>query len=92
MLNRHKERSFSVKVFSLLYGKGDEGKSRSFALLQRPQVGESEESYTMIEHGPGAVYRKQKCSGYDGFTRYSDRLSADHFLPVVYEACAARHG
>lgn len=72
--------------------KGVEEKSRSFALLQRPQAGENEESYRVTEHGLGAAHRKQRCSGCDGFTRYSDRLSADHFLPAADEACAVRHG
>lgn len=72
--------------------KGVEEKSRLFALLQRPQGGENGESYRMTEHGLGAAHRRRKRLGCDGFTRYSDRLSADHFLPAADEACAVRYG
>jgi hypothetical protein len=34
-----------------LYNKGIEEKSKLFALLQRPQDGENEESYKMVEYG-----------------------------------------
>lgn len=38
--------------------KSNEEKSRLFALIQRPQHGESEESYTITEHGLGAAHRQ----------------------------------
>lgn len=38
--------------------KGIEEKSKLFALLQRPQDGEIEESYIMVEYGLGAAYRR----------------------------------
>lgn len=38
--------------------KGIEEKSRLFALVQRTQKGENEESYIIIENGLGAAYRE----------------------------------
>ncbi len=46
------------------------------------------------EHGLGAAYRLRIyiLIGYDGCTRNSAKLSADHFLSVADKVYVARHG
>jgi hypothetical protein len=50
------------------------------------------------EHGLGAAYREystEYCTGilgYDGSARNSDRVSVDHFPPVLDKAHTVRYG
>lgn len=40
---------------------------------------------------PAISTRQYRCQGCDGFTRYCDRLSMNHFSSVVDKACIARY-
>lgn len=77
-------------VIRNLYNKGIEEKSKLFALLQRPQEVKMRKVIKWLNMA-SELRTETYCLGYDGCTRYSDRLSMNHFSSVVDKTCIVRY-
>ena len=70
--------------------KSKEEKSRLLDMSQRACVGASRYRRNGWTWSRSCVPKRYRL-GYDGFTRYRDRLSMNHFSSVVDKACVVRH-
>ena len=74
----------------LQFRKSKEEKSRLLDMSQRACVGASRYRRNSWTWSRSCVPKRYRL-GYDGFTRYRDRLSMNHFSSVVDKAYVVRH-